>query len=100
MSEADRPTFVALIGFARDKVPYEGRRCPPGQNELAIEGEVLRLRQRFKEWAAAQDWGGAVPPPEGCAMGDVSAMPGPSTPFTADQLFDPPDSPTGACEVA
>lgn len=52
MPDAQRSAFAALVGCARDKVPYDALPARLGGDAAAVQEEVLRLRLRFKEWSA------------------------------------------------
>jgi hypothetical protein len=47
-----RAAYEKLIVCAREKVPYEALPGRLGGDALAIQEQVLQLRQRFKEWTA------------------------------------------------
>jgi hypothetical protein len=47
-----RAADEALVRCAREKVPYDELPARLGRDALAVQEQLLRLRQRFKEWAA------------------------------------------------
>src|SRR5262249_43716287 len=47
-----RGTYEKLIHCAREKVPYEALPARLGGDAVAVQEQVLQLRQRFKEWTA------------------------------------------------
>jgi hypothetical protein len=62
-----RSAFEKLIVCAREKVPYEALPGRLGADAMAIQEQVLQLRQRFKEWTARRKVRA-----EGSAPGGVS----------------------------
>lgn len=67
--QAARLTFEKLIRCAREKVPYESLPNRLGADALAVQEEILQLRQRFKDWAARRKIRADAPAPGGTCDG-------------------------------
>lgn len=67
--QAARRTFERLIHCAREKVPYDALPNRLDADALAVQEEILQLRQRFKDWAARRKIRADGPAPGGTCDG-------------------------------
>lgn len=65
----ERQKYEQLVECARTKVAYEALPAHLGRDAFAVQEEVLKLRQLFKDWAARRKSRADAPAPGGVCNG-------------------------------